>query len=201
MRKILPLFSYLFHPIFIPAFGTLFYLLLNDNYFVPQHKYLILTQVTILTIFIPICFLLLLKTLGKADSVMLSKVSQRKIPLAIQAVLLSILIFKSITIDAVPELFYFLLGGLFSTAIVFVLVFAKIKSSLHMIGISALTAFVIGLSMHNQRNAIYLLAALILMIGLVAASRLEMKAHTGKELVSGFIIGIVPQMALWYCWL
>lgn len=201
LRKILPLFSYLFHPIFIPVFGTLFYLLLNDNYFVPEQKYLILIQVSIITIFIPISFFFLLKTLGKADSVMLSEVSQRKIPLGIQAILISILISKSITIDTVAELFYFLLGGLISTLIALILVFARIKASLHMIGIFALTAFVIGLSMHNQKNAIYFIAALMLIIGLIAASRLEMKAHTGKELVIGFMIGFAPQVALWYCWL
>jgi len=201
LKKVLPLFSYIFHPIFIPVFGTLFYLSLNENYLIPAQQYLILIQISILTVFIPLCFFFLLKTLGKADSVMLSDLSQRKIPLVIQAALLFILTAKSITEDTLPELHYFFVGGLISSLLALVLLFARIKASLHMIGIAALTAFVVGLSMHNQANAIYIIAALALANGLIAASRLEMQAHTGKELLIGFFAGLLPQVILWYFWL
>ena len=185
----------------MPLFGTVFYLFANENFFVLEQKYLIIIQVSIIMLFIPICIYCLLKTLGKVDSIMLSNVSQRKIPLTIQAVLIGILIGKSITADAAAELHYFFLGGLASTLIALCLSFAKIKASLHTMGISALTLFVIGLSMHNQTNALYYIALLILSNGLVAASRLEMNAHDGKELALGFVSGILPQMALWYFWL
>lgn len=70
-----------------------------------------------------------------------------------------------------------------------------------MIGISALTTFVIGLSIHNQVNCINTIASLVLMNGLIAASRIEMKAHNNKELFIGSLIGIFPQTALWFFWL
>lgn len=201
MKKILPLFSYLFHPIFTPLMGTVFYLFAIDNYFVIEQKLLVLVQVSIIMVFIPVCFYFLLKTLGKVNSIMLSDLSQRRIPLFIQALLIGVLITKSLTVDAIPELFYFFMGGLISTASAFILLFAGIKASLHMVGISALTAFVIGLSMHYQTNAVDVIALLVLMNGMVAASRLEMLAHTAKELLIGFLIGILPQLALWYFWL
>lgn len=132
---------------------------------------------------------------------MLSEPSQRKIPLLIQAVLLVVLLTKSITVMVIPALYFFFLAALISTVAAFTLIFAVIKASLHMIGMSALTAFSIGLSIHNQNNALFLISFLIGMIGLVAASRLEMKAHTGKELVIGFLLGVIPQCVLWYFWL
>lgn len=139
--------------------------------------------------------------MGKVDSVMVSELSQRKIPLIIQAVLIGILIQKSITIDAIPELFFFFLGGLISTLLALVFLFAKIKASIHMIGISTLTSFVIGLSIHFQIKTLVFIAFLILMNGVIAASRLEMKAHTYKELAIGFSIGLLSQILFWCFWL
>jgi hypothetical protein len=201
LKKILPFFSYLFHPLFIPVYGTLFYFLFDDNYFDGQQKYLILLQIAIITIFIPISFFFLLRSFGRLDSVMVSELSQRKIPLIIQGVLILMLIQKSITIDLIPELYFFFLAGFISTLLALIFLFCKIKASIHMIGISTLTAFVIGLSIHNQIDIISTITFLILMNGVVASSRLAMKAHSNKELIIGFFSGLLPQMALLVFWL
>lgn len=201
MKKILPFFSYLFHPIFVPVFGTLFYFLYGNSYFNSDQKQLILLQISIITVFIPFSFLYLLRSFGKVDSVMVYQLAQRKIPLVLQAILLLLLIQRSITVELIPELYYYLLGGLISTLMLLVLLFLKIKASIHMVGISTLTAFVIGLSLHSQINAIYAIAILILMNGFVASSRLVLQAHTGKELVFGFFTGLLPQLFLMYFWL
>lgn len=201
MKKILPFFSYLFHPIFIPVYGTLCYFLFNDTYLDTRQIYLVLLQIVIVTIFIPISFFYILRSLDKVDSVMVSDLSQRKIPLIIQSVLIFTLIQKGITLDTIPELYFFFLAGFISTLLALSFLFLKIKASIHMIGISTLTTFVIGLSLHNQINSIIIIFFLILMNGFVASSRLEMKAHTPKELVIGFFSGMIPQVVLLYFWL
>ena len=201
MKKILPFFSYLFHPIFIPLLGSLLYLQLNETYFSKGQCYLLLFQIVIITFFLPVSFFYLLRTFGKVDTIMLSDLNQRKIPLVMQMVLTAILITQSITIDRFPQLFFFFLGGLISTFLAFVFLYAKVKSSIHMIGISALTFFSIGLSMHNQVNGTYLIAASFLVTGLIASSRLQMKAHSLKELAVGYAVGMLPQVGLWYFWL
>ncbi|RTY95722.1 hypothetical protein EKL98_16790 [Flavobacterium bomense] len=132
---------------------------------------------------------------------MLADISQRKIPLVIQCFLTILLIQKSITIYHFPELYFFFLAGLLSTIIALIFLFYKIKASLHMIAVSALTVFVIGLSIHNQAQNIDVIAFLVLMNGFVASSRLEMKAHTPKELVIGLISGLLPQLFLLSFWL
>ena len=111
------------------------------------------------------------------------------------------LIQKSITLDRIPELFFFFFGGLLSTLLTLLFLFGKIKASIHMIGISSLTSFVVGLSLHNQINFMYYIAFLILMNGIVASSRLEMKAHSNIELAIGFLLGLLPQLALYFFWL
>jgi hypothetical protein len=166
-----------------------------------REKYIILFQIVIITLLVPTLFFFLLRHNGKINSIMASEISERKIPLVIQCFLLILLVRKSITVDRYPELHFFFLGALLSTLIALLLLFAKTKASLHMIAISALTVFVIGLSMHNHTQNTLSIAFLILMNGFVASSRLEMKAHTVKELVIGFLLGVCPQILLLYLWL
>lgn len=201
LKKIFPLFSYIFHPILIPVFGTILYFYFDGDFYNTQFKLYVLLQIAIITIFIPITVLYLFKTLGAIDSIKLSEISERKIPLFIQIILMSLLLQKSIAIDRIPCLYFFFLGGLISTILAFILLFAKVKASLHMIGICALTVFTIGLSMSFQINSLYLISILILMIGFVATSRLEMNAHTFRELFYGIFIGVIPQIVLLWFWL
>jgi len=201
MKKFLSLFSYIFHPMFISVYAVLIYFFLTDRYHTYQELFLILVQVLILTILIPISIFYFLMSLGRANSFMLSEISQRKIPLFINALLLYLLITQSIRIEIIPELYYFFFGALASTILTFLLIFTNLKASIHMVGISALTVFIIGFSLHTQTNRIFLVALFLLLTGLVGTSRLSMKAHDGKELIAGFIAGVLPQISLLYFWL
>lgn len=201
MKKILSLFSYVFHPVFIPVYATLFYLFSNNSYFLNQEKYFVLLQVLIITVLIPILFFFLLRATGKIGSIMAPQLSERKIPLLIQCFLIILLLRKGITVERYPELHFFLLGALFSTLFALLLLFVKTKASLHMMGISALTVFVFGLSVHYQSQNIFAITFLTIMNGFVASSRLVMKAHTSMELIIGVLLGSIPQILLLYLWL
>jgi hypothetical protein len=201
LKKILPFFSYLFHPLFIPLYAVLYYFLLDESYMVPAEKYLIVIQVIIITILIPISFFFLLRSLGKIDSVMVHDLGQRRAPLIMQAVLIYLLSQQSITLERIPELYFFFLSALITTVLALVCLLAKTKSSLHLSGMGGLLFFVIGLSLHSHVNILSTIAFLVLVTGFVASSRLYMKAHNYKELVIGFVSGMLPQMLLWFFWL
>lgn len=128
-------------------------------------------------------------------------ISERKIPMVIQCFLIIALVRNGITLERYPELHFFLLGGLVSTLIALLMLFANIKASIHMMGISALTLFVFGLSLHFKTPYTFSIAFLVATNGFVASSRLEMKAHTIKELIIGLLLGFIPQMLLLYLWL
>lgn len=201
MKKILPFFSYAFHPIFIPILGTLSYIIYGERLYTIEQYFLVLFQVIIITFFLPLSFFYLLRTFGKVDSIMLSEIKQRKIPLIMQMVLTLVLLQKSITVDRFPELYFFFLGGFISTLIVFLLIYIHFKASIHMVAISAWKFFVIGISIHDQINIIYSIASLVVLTGIIASSRLYMRAHTQEELTIGYICGVIPQLFLWYFWL
>jgi hypothetical protein len=201
LKKLLPLFSYVFHPVFISVYATIIYLFLKGSYFVNQEKLYVLSQVVIITVLIPILFFLILKSYKKIDSVMLYEVSQRKIPLVLECFLIIFLVKKFIVINHYPELHFYFLGCLLSTLLALLLLFANIKASLHILAISSLTLFAAGLSLHLQSENCILISFLIFMAGFVATSRLEMKAHTFKELTIGLFLGSTPQLLLWCFWL
>ncbi len=201
MKKILPFFSYAFHPIFIPLLGTIFYVLLDSQHFTLAQYLILFLQIIIITILLPVAFFFLLRTFGKIDSVMLSDISQRKIPLLLQLMLFTVLIQKNITFRLFPSLYLFFAAGIISTVLAFLFLYLRIKASIHMIGISALTIFIIALSIQNEINTINLVAFFIIMNGLVASSRLVMNAHSNKELLIGFFCGAIPQSVLFYLWL
>ena len=200
-KRIFPFFSYLFHPVFIPIYATLFYLFSNHSYFINKEKYLVLLQVTVITFIIPIMFFFLLRLTGKITSIMVPELSERKFPLVIQCFLIILLVRKSITLELYPELHFFFLGALVSTLIALSLLFFNTKVSLHMMGISALAFFVFGLSLHHHNPNTLLIVFLVLMNGFVASSRLTMKAHTPKELIIGVLLGSIPQILLLLIWL
>lgn len=201
LKKTLPFFSYLFHPIFIPVYAAFFYFFGSDSYYSNPEKYFAIFQIVIITILLPVLSFFVLRTAGKVDSIMVEEIDQRKIPLLILCFLIILLTRKSITLDCFPELHFFFLGGLFSTVLALVMLFFRTKASLHLVAISALTLFVIGLSIHHQSRNINWIAFLVFMNGVVASSRLEMQAHTTKELVIGFLLGSIPQLLLFYFWL
>lgn len=201
MKKALPAFSYILHPLFISVYAVLVFFFFGNHFFPYRDIYLVIIQIVIITIFIPVTFYYLLLSMGKVDSIMLAKRNQRIIPLIVHSILLYILIKKSITVEHFPELHFFFLGSLMSTFLALTMIYFKQKVSLHMIGITALTMFTIGISLHFQVRLIALIIPLILCNGFVASSRLEMKAHNYTELILGSLIGTLPQIGLFYLWL
>jgi hypothetical protein len=201
LKKILPIFSYIFHPLFIPTIATFIYFLFTLPNYKTEEIIFVLIQTTILTILIPIAFYFFLRSTGRIDSIMIADIDQRKIPLLLQCFIIILLVQKSITIERYAELHFFFLGALLSTIIALILLFCNIKASLHMLAISSLTVFVFGLNIHHQANAISLVVFFVIISGFVASSRLEMNAHTSKELLIGLLIGSIPQLLLLFLWL
>ncbi len=200
--KVLPAFSYIFHPIFVSLYGTLFYFLIDQNFtYELTTIYLTLIQVSILTVFLPLALFFLLISVGIVKSFTEATIKERRLPIAIQALLLFILLKFSVSLDYIPELYFYFLGGLISALLALVATLIKHKASLHMIGISALTTFIYFLCVHLELAFVNTLALSIVCMGLVGSSRLYMKSHTPIELITGSIIGITPQLLLWVVWL
>jgi hypothetical protein len=196
MKFLLKSASFLFHPLWIPLAGSCFYFLFTPRFFPEGVVKAKLLAITILTIFIPIVFYFLLKNLGKADSVFLENVRERKWPLFFFGILMMMLLNQIINVYDYAALYYYYIGILISTFLALILVLFRFKASLHMMGLGGLVSFLIVLSVEFQINLIYTISFFILGLGLTASSRIYYKAHSVTELLIGLFIGICPQF-LW----
>jgi hypothetical protein len=201
MRFLIKSASYIFHPLWIPFVGSLFYFLVTPRYFPLALIQAKLLAVAITTLFIPVVFYFLLKNLGRADSIFLKDVNQRRWPLFFYSLLIGLNLYQILNIYNYPALYYFFVGILFSIITAFILAWFKLKVSLHMLGLAGIFMFVVAMSIYYQLNLIYSIAFLIAAIGITATSRLHYKAHTWIELFLGFFIGILPQIIVLNYWL
>lgn len=197
-KFILVPFSYLFHPIFVSIYGAVLYLIVTNNFSYNAELYISFVQIFILTILLPICFYMLLRTLNIVKSFTEATLQERKYPIFIQIILLYCLLKFTVLETHFPELYLFFKAGLISSFLVFLSVMLKFKASLHLLGSTSLLVFVLMFTSYFEIEATYLIAFLVVCVGFVASSRLYMKAHTPIELVIGLLIGAIPQILVWF---
>lgn len=157
--------------------------------------------ISIITIAIPLVVFFVLRSLRLVDSIYLADVRERKYPLMIQSILFLLIIKSALNTLDNPELYYFFVGLLLSSLTAFLMVFFRLKISLHQMGVAALLFFIIGLSAHFKIQLVFTICFLIFSNGWVASSRLFAKAHNNIELITGFFIGAIPQFILYNFWL
>jgi hypothetical protein len=131
---------------------------------------------------------------------MLEKIKERRTPYII-AVLLNLYITKYVFNEGIDQPLHYFFAGITFTSISFlILSYFNYKASLHAAAVSGLTMFLMALSIHYQKNMILLIGLLLSSNGLVATSRLHLKAHNVTELTIGFFLGFLPQFMMMVYW-
>ncbi len=193
--------AWLFHPLLMPLLGVILYFYVTPRFIIPEIVYSKLIVVFILTFLIPLLLIFLLKTTRVINSVHLNEVKERRYPLMFQCFLFVLIIRIVFSPSQYPELYFFFVAILISTITAFILVLFKFKVSLHTIGISGITMFLIALSIHFKINVLVIISLLLLANGWVASSRMYTNSHSPIELLFGFFIGALPQLILLNYWL
>ncbi|MDX1752848.1 hypothetical protein SAMN06296241_1258 [Salinimicrobium sediminis] len=201
MKVLLKSASYLFHPLWMPFAGTLIYFLVSPRFFPEEVVKAKILAISIMTIFIPVVYFFMLKTLGKVTDHYMREIRERKWPLLFYAGLDFVVLKYVLNVFDYPELYYFFFGIMISVLLNLLLLFLKLKASLHMTGLGGLMLFLIFLSIHFNLNLIYTISFLVAITGLTASSRLYYEAHNLNELAIGLLVGFIPQVALAFYWL
>ena len=200
MQFLLRIISYIFHPIFIPLFGTITYFALAPYSSLEQKNGTIL-PIFILTVVIPIIFFFILRNLKLITSIFAPSIKERIYPMLISSGIYFIILYKIIPLNYINEVYYFFIGLLTAAIAILVLLFLKFKASLHLLGMGSILLFLIGLSIHFEINITIAIGLVTLLSGLLTSSRLYLKAHTIPELILGFLIGASSQLYLFKFWL
>ena len=201
MKHFLTLLSYLFHPLFAPLAGCVPVILLNPIFLEKKLAWPLLLSFLIITLVMPLVIYALLKSLGLVHSVFAPTVTERRYPLIISIALYLALIYRYIPEFGTPEIYFFMVGLCMAYSTALAVLFLKLRISIHMLCMGAVLVFLIGLSLHFEKNITAAIAIWTLLSGLVASSRLAMNAHSKVELLLGFIIGGLAQLLVYSYWI
>lgn len=201
MRDFHRFISYVFHPILIPIAGTLAYFLITPRYSPTAFQSGNILPIFILTVIIPIISFLILKNIGLVSSALMPTTQERKYPFYIGISLLLMIVYKVIPNNFTIELHFYFIGLLLATITSLLLLLFKFKSSMHLMGMGSLFMFLVSLSIHFEINITLALSILIFATGVVATSRLYLRAHQKVEIIIGFFIGSISQLLTLKFWL
>lgn len=188
------LISHVFHPLLFSFIGSFLYLVLTPKHIIKKQEYVILMIIFMSTYILPIFVLALLKRMNMIQSYKLDTIEERKFPILFFIILSFMIGNLLINIQIVDLLAFSFYGTAISLGFTYILFTAKIKTSLHTLGIGGILSFIIIMSFEYKLNYNLIIAVLFILSGLIAVSRLALKAHKPKEVYIGFLIGMISQL-------
>ncbi len=196
--KLAKIISYLLHPVLFSTISTFLFFIFQPSYLPKPFKYKILSVIFLSTYVIPIVFLFILKQRNSIDSFHLKTISERKFPILFFLTITLLLGIRLLELNAIDLLAYSFIGVAFALVIVFLLLYSKLKISLHTLAVGGLIGFIITISYHYKMWLLEFITIGFLLFGVIATARLKLKAHTVTEVIFGFIIGLISQLITYY---
>jgi len=200
LRFFASFFSYLFHPLFIIAWVTLYLLFRNSIVFIGEtsfEKMVVFLRVFSTSIFLPIVTVLLLKGLGFIDSIQLRTQKDRIIPYVACITFFFWSFYVSKKLGDPSELTAFLLSAFIASS-ASLIINNYMKVSMHAMGVGGLTAFFSLLLFANRLDDVFSLLLVFLIAGITTTSRFIVSDHKPAEITVGFITGVLIQVITWF---
>jgi hypothetical protein len=185
--------SGLFHPVFVNLFGLLAIVFLSPYLslgLTPNAKFFYIAFMFVTAGILPILAVLVLRVLGKVQSVLLDVQDERNIPYLITA---SVYLFDYYFLSRMhtPSMLraYILACACIVVAVVIINHFYKI--SVHGASLGALTAIILTLAQAPLFDLRYVLLLTFILSGITLSARLFLHAHTFRQVISGWMLGFV----------
>ncbi|MDB4236994.1 hypothetical protein N9810_02715 [Flavobacteriaceae bacterium] len=188
--------STILHPIVLPTLGVFLYFVFVSQSFEKRLQLIVLGLVFALTYVVPVLLLLFLRNFGFIRDFQVSTIKERRFPVIFMIFLLYFLGNTIIQIPTIRNLGILFYGTSLSLTCIYVLFSVKLKSSLHLVSMGNMIGFFLIMTNLNSLSMLPIIILLVLLSGILASSRLYLKAHTPVELLIGFSLGIVCQFIL-----
>lgn len=201
VRALASLISYLFHPLFIPIYLIYWLIFLHPTAFVgfsEGHNWQTLTISIINLLVFPLFSTLLLKALGFVSSIQLKTQKDRIIPLIASGIFFfwCYLVFKEQI--QYPRMLVILVFGMFLASSAALLANIYLKVSIHAMGVGGLLGFLIWMAWFGNVMLAGPIMLAVLVSGLVMSARLALQAHRPREIMIGFLLGLLAQwVSVW----
>ncbi len=190
--------STILHPVVVPTIGLILYFALINLRVTLRQQMIILAIIFVATYIIPIILLIVLKSIGYVKSYKAKTISERKIPVLFMISLFFFLGNNLTDSYITRDISYLFYGSSLSLVIVYLLFFLKLKTSLHMLSMGNALGFFLLIQQIHTLNVLPVIILFIFLAGLLGNSRLHLKAHTSREVYSGFIIGVLSLFVVYY---
>lgn len=201
LRRLAVIFSWLLHPLFIPAVVAWWMLyqhpvnrLLTDD----PIRLRIIAMIIINTVLFPGLFVLLLWRLRFIGDIHMHTRRERIIPLTVSLLFYFWAYYVGRNLEAMPPALQQWLMGVFlaSCAAMFTNIFFKL--SLHTLGAGGAVMFLAIQAFTDSRLPANWLLPALLLAGLSGTARLLGGAHSSREVYAGYLAGAICQVAAYY---
>ena len=189
--------SYLFHPLFIPVYVTLFVLYLHPLLFAGYTdlmKIRLTATIFVNLTMLPAVTVFLCWRLKFIDNIYMETQKERIIPLAAAMIFYFWCWFVLKSNGVIPDMFREFLLGSFITIIGAWLANIAFKVSLHAMAMGGMFCFMLLLTFNAEGSSVQYFAFAVAVAGLVCSSRLIVSSHRPFDVYSGFFIGAVSQL-------
>jgi len=197
VRALAHVFSYLFHPLFIPTYVVYFLLFIHPLVaagYSYEMKFFRMVLVVFCTLFIPAFAVFIMWRLQLVvTSMQLKTQKERLIPYVIAMIMYFWVWYVFKNKDSPAEVQLFLLGAFLSLCAAWLLNI-PMRVSMHTTAVGSTLAFFMLLAFKDPAfNGVYL-SIVIFITGLVCTARLMVSHHTNKEIYAGLFAGIACQL-------
>ncbi|MCW3092647.1 MAG: hypothetical protein JWP81_3716 [Ferruginibacter sp.] len=196
LRFFAQLFSYVFHPLFIPLYVTWFLAFVSPAYFTGFSEFgkkSVLIQVVLNAIGYPAISILLLKRLGFIESVFLRTQRDRIIPYITSMIFYFWTQYVLRELPYVPRILVAFMFGVFISTSAALIANIYYKISMHAIGMGGLLGLFLVIMQQNTILMTWPLCLAFLLAGIVCTSRLIVSDHRPKEIYAGLLVGLACQ--------
>jgi len=192
MKRIHQIISLVFQPLLMPTYAML--LLMNMEIFILlplRWRLIAIIGTFIFTGVLPALPIWLMMRRGDVNDLFISKREERTMPYLFSFMAY---VFWALFMWRTLQFPMFIVAmGMGSAVSIFIIVFINLKwkISAHAAGMGGLCGSVFGVCYRTAINPVWFFAVILLISGLVALSRLELKAHTPGQVLAGFVVGFI----------
>ena len=192
MKRIHQIISLVFQPLLMPTYAML--LLMNMDIFILlplRWRLIAIIGTFIFTGILPALPIWLMMKRGDVNDLFISKREERTMPYLFSFMAY---VFWALFMWRTLQFPMFIVAmGMGSAVSIFIIVFINLKwkISAHAAGMGGLCGSVFGVCYRTAINPVWFFAVILLISGLVALSRLELKAHTPGQVLAGFVVGFI----------
>ena len=198
MQAFAKFISAVFHPFLMPLF-TMF-LLRHFDVFLSNRTdvFIYLTSIIFIITFATGVSILLMRKRGLISDLDIRNRSERFTPFIIVLgyYVIAYILTLELTGIVIPVLYRSLMLGLVVSILTGLIVTMRFKLSMHLLAIGGVLASVIYVGIINETSDVNWISSIVIASGLLAWSRLELKAHTLKEVYVGFSVGFLCMLSV-----